>query len=71
LLKKLIIWILRNMKERRVRKNSRRVSEKKIKGLVGWRKIITLLEGFQASPCRPADKVSVKVKMLGWLDVVA
>jgi hypothetical protein len=30
-----------------------------------------LLEGSQASPVRPSDRSSVKVKTLGWLEIVA
>ena len=39
--------------------------------LWGGRKGIILLEGSQASPVRPDDKSSVKVKALGWLEAVA
>jgi hypothetical protein len=38
-------------------------------GLGGGRKSIILLEGSQASPARPSDKGSVKVKTLGRLEV--
>jgi hypothetical protein len=31
---------------------------------------VILLEGSQASPARPSDKESMKVKMLEWLEVV-
>jgi hypothetical protein len=39
--------------------------------LRGGRKGIILLEGSQASPVRPTDKSSVKVKMLSRLEAVA
>jgi hypothetical protein len=37
----------------------------------GDRKCLILLGGSQASPYRRFDKSSLKVKMLGWLEVVA
>jgi hypothetical protein len=39
--------------------------------LWGGRKSIILLEGSQASPVRPADKSSAKLKRLGRLEAVA
>jgi hypothetical protein len=34
-------------------------------------RVIIYLEGSQASPARPSDKVSVDVKTSGWLEAVA
>jgi hypothetical protein len=36
----------------------------------GWRKII-LLDGFQALPARPSNKGRMKVKTLGWYEIIA
>jgi hypothetical protein len=38
---------------------------------VGREKECRLLEGSQASPVRPSDKVNTKVNKLGWLEAVA
>jgi hypothetical protein len=38
--------------------------------LLRGEKKIVLLEGFQASPARPSDKDSMKVKTLEWLKIV-
>jgi hypothetical protein len=50
----------------------------KIRGRNVWhfiagegRKSVISLEGSQASPARPADKGTVKVKTLGWSEVAA
>jgi hypothetical protein len=52
-----------------VRAKSREKSDRHF--IVGRDKEHCLSEGSQASPARPSDKGSVKVKALGWLEAVA